>query len=163
MTPPPGASPVIRRAGTADLPALVALEEMSFDQPWSAALLRTELESSCSFVLLASSPEPPGTVVGYAAFQIVTDQAELLRVAVRPGARRRGLGAKLVRSGLAEAAGRGAARCFLEVRPGNRPAIELYRRLGFDEIGRRSGYYADGADALVMAVDLLRPPGAAAS
>lgn len=154
MSAAPDAAPSIRRAGTADLRALVALEAGSFEHPWSAALLRTELESPHSVVLLACRPGAPGGVSGYAAFQIAADEAELLRVAVHPGERRRGLGVELVRAGITRAVARGAARCFLEVRTDNRPAIELYRRLGFGERGRRNGYYADGADALVMALEL---------
>lgn len=157
MTTLSGAASVIRYADAADLPALGALEADAFDHPWSEPLLLTELASPRSFVLLAGRPDTPDEADGYAALRLVADEAELLRVAVRPGARRRGLAAELVRRGLADAAAQGAARCFLEVRTDNGPARALYRRLGFVETGRREGYYADGAAALVLSLELLRP------
>ena len=52
----------------------------------------------------------------------------------------------------------GARRMFLEVDAGNEPAIRLYRKGGFIDAGLRKGYYRDGADAVVMALDLA-PPG----
>jgi ribosomal-protein-alanine acetyltransferase len=140
--------PAIRRGGPDDLPVLAALERAGFplDRAWSLPLLRLELASPHSLVLVAEDP----IALGYAAFRIVADEAELLRVTVAPEARRRGIGRALVEAGLAEAARRGAGRCFLEVRPGNRAAVRLYEALGFRKGGRRPGYYQDGSDALVM-------------
>lgn len=132
-----------------DLPELAALERAGFpsDRAWSFGLLRMELGSPHSLLLVA---EEDGLVLGYAAFRIVADEAELLRVTVSPEARRRGIARRLVETGLAEAGARGAGRCVLEVRPDNAPAVGLYRTLGFREAGRRPGYYRDGSDALIL-------------
>jgi ribosomal-protein-alanine N-acetyltransferase len=147
----PGSAPAIRRAAAGDLPGLGALESACFPRPWSAESLAGTLASPACFVLVA---EGDAGLTGCAAFRSVADEAELLRVAVCPGHRRRGLAWRLVEAGLAELAGRGVARCTLEVRPDNRPALALYRRLGFALEGERPAYYADGARALVLALDL---------
>lgn len=150
MTPgAPRPQVTVRPARPEDLPALAALESAGFtpDRAWSATLLELELDAAGGLTFLA---EGPAGVVGYAAFRTVADESELLRLAVHPDARRRGIGRALVRTGLAASADRGARRCFLEVRLRNRAAIGLYRALGFRTAGRRKGYYRDGDDALVM-------------
>lgn len=144
----------VRTAQPEDLPVLAALETAGFppNRAWSAPLLRLELEAPGALMLLAEGPDG---IVGYAAFRTVADESELLRLAVHPDARRRGIGRALVRAGLAASAVRGARRCFLEVRLHNRAAINLYRALGFRDAGRRQGYYRDGDDALVMSRSTL--------
>jgi [ribosomal protein S18]-alanine N-acetyltransferase len=68
----------------------------------------------------------------------------------RSAARRRGLGALLMAGALAQAVAGGAAAMLLEVAADNDAARALYARLGFEEVGRRRRYYADGRDALVL-------------
>lgn len=149
----------IRPAGEGDLDALASLEAEAFPEPWSRRLLADELAHSASLVLVA---EDAGAVAGYASFRRAADEAELLRVAVSQAARGRGTGRRLVEAGLRELASEGVASCFLEVRPGNAPALALYQRLGFLQTGRRGRYYADGSDALLLSravePDLPSPP-----
>ena len=82
----------------------------------------------------------------------------LTGIAVDPKRRGKGIGAALLEAGFADLLMSPARRMFLEVADDNRPAIALYRRFGFSEIGRRKGYYPrpDGtpATALVMARNL---------
>ena len=85
------------------------------------------------------------------------EAAEILTLAVAPAARRRGIGAALVRAAAGLAAQGGADNLFLEVAQDNPAAQALYRSLGFAEAGRRAGYYARAEgriDALVMRLDL---------
>lgn len=81
-----------------------------------------------------------GAVAGFALARAVVDEAELLLLATAPTYRRRGVGAALVRSILADAQMRGATRVHLEVRAGN-TAVDLYRSTGFAKCGERRGYY----------------------
>ncbi|MNE73850.1 ribosomal-protein-alanine N-acetyltransferase [compost metagenome] len=87
----------------------------------------------------------------------MADEAEILTLAVRPSARRSGLGARLVEAAVVRAAALGAERMFLEVAGDNAAARALYARAGFHEAGRRRGYYAraDGSreDALVLSLN----------
>jgi ribosomal-protein-alanine N-acetyltransferase len=95
--------------------------------------------------------DPPA---GYAAFRHAAGEAELLRLAVVPGERRRGIAQALVAEGLERLEREGVQVCFLEVRVDNVSAVALYERLGFARIGRRRGYYRDGTDALIFALEL---------
>ena len=129
---------------------LAALHAEAFDAPWDAPAFDSLLGQAG--VHLAEVPD------GFILMRTVADEAEILTLAVRPAARRRGVGAALVARGAAEAAARGARRLFLEVAEDNEAARALYGRAGFSEAGRRPRYYAraDGSrrDALLLALDL---------
>lgn len=132
---------------------LAALHAEAFaapDTPWGAAAFADLLAQAGVFVVERDE--------GFILLRAVADEAEVLTLAVRPAARRRGLGATLVGEGAVAAAARGASRIFLEVAEDNAAARALYARAGFAEAGRRRGYYAgvDGArrDALVLELNL---------
>ncbi|HEX4952333.1 MAG TPA: ribosomal protein S18-alanine N-acetyltransferase [Thermoanaerobaculia bacterium] len=142
----------IRRAVWEDLPLLAEIEREAFADPWSAAVLATELQHACARVWLGGSPGAPSA--GYAGFRWTGPEGELLRLAVVPGERRRGLAAALLEAGLGYLREQEAEVCHLEVRADNVPAIALYDRFSFRVVGRRSGYYPGGVDALLMSVPL---------
>jgi ribosomal-protein-alanine N-acetyltransferase len=143
----------VRLATFQDLEAISRLEEVAFKDPWPADMLACELAHPQALLLLASRGEgdPPA---GYAAFRHAAGEAELLRLAVLPGERRRGIARVLVAEGLERLVREGIQVCFLEVRVDNEPAVALYEHLGFARIGRRRGYYRDGTDALIFALEL---------
>ncbi|GAA0791483.1 ribosomal protein S18-alanine N-acetyltransferase [Marinobacterium sediminicola] len=92
-------------------------------------------------------------LLGYCLFSRVLDEAELLRIAIAPDARQRGLGARLLSHAETALRESGTAQLFLEVRLSNQPAQQLYRRAGWQQSGRRKDYYplADGReDALIF-------------
>ncbi|HEY8613806.1 MAG TPA: GNAT family N-acetyltransferase, partial [Roseomonas sp.] len=93
--------------------------------------------------------EPPD---GFVFARAMAGEAEILTLAVDPGARRRGLGGALLTAAVTEAGRRGAEVLFLEVSEANAPARALYARAGAMEVGRRRRYYADGSDALVLRI-----------
>lgn len=143
------------KARPADLPGLLALEERVFPEPWTEKAYRDELQSASSHVyVLHRDAHGNAQVVAFTCFRQAADEAELLRIAVAPGERRRGLGCHMAEAGLEEMRRLGARRCFLEVRDDNAAALALYRRLGFRPAGRRKKYYRDGADAVLLAADL---------
>ena len=137
--------------GVIDAEALAALHAAAFDAPWNAAAL-AELLAQPGAILAAEPGE------GFILLRAAADEAEVLTLAVRPEARRRGLGGRLVETGVARAAAMGAERVFLEVADDNAAALALYARHGFREVGRRRRYYArpDGTrrDALLLALNL---------
>lgn len=138
MTPP-------RDASVADAPALAALHAAAFPPAlaWGAGTIEMLLALPGAFGLWR---EGAGLVLA----RMAADEAEILTFGVVPDARRRGHGAALLRGALAAARSRGAGAMFLEVAAGNAPALALYAREGFAEVGRRRRYYSDGADALVL-------------
>lgn len=126
---------------------LAALHATAFDAPWNAAELTQLLAGPGVFAVA----EPDGFIL----IRVVTDEAEILTLAVRPEARSAGLGGRLVGQGAVRAAQAGARRLFLEVAETNLAARALYARAGFALIGRRRGYYEGGrTDALVLGLDL---------
>lgn len=138
-----------REAAPADAPALAALHAAAFPpaQAWGPDAIALLLAMPGAFGLWR---EGAGLVLARRA----ADEAEILTVAVVPDARRRGHGTALLRDVMAVARAGGATAMFLEVAAGNAPALALYARAGFAQVGRRRRYYADGADALVLRREL---------
>lgn len=133
----------------ADPGRLAAIHAEAFAAPWDEAAL-TELLASPGVFAVAEED-------GFTLIRVVVDEAEILTLAVRPSARRAGLGVRLVEAAVVRAAALGAERMFLEVAEGNVAARALYARSGFVEIGRRRGYYShtDGRreDALTLVLN----------
>lgn len=125
---------------------IAKIERACFAEPWSVSSVEAQLESGNSVFARAYDGE---RLVGYAVGTAAFDEAELYRLAVLPGERRRGFGEGLLHDFLQECHRRGAARVFLEVRAKNTPALSLYRKAGFAQIAVRKGYYGDD-DAVIM-------------
>lgn len=125
-------------------------EKCSFDEPWTLAMLESEIENPLSVIETA---QLDGKTVGYALGRVVADEAELLKICVLCDYRRRGIAEKLLSELLTKMREKGAAACYLEVRSRNLPAISLYKRLGFAEVGLRKNYYHDD-DAVLMKKEL---------
>ena len=141
--------------GFADLDAIVEVMEDSFDsrfgEAWTASQCAGLLPLPGVWLTLARNETG---VVGFALARLVASEAELLLLAVRRGAQRRGVGRRLLDGFIADSRRRGVERLHLEVREGNH-AVKLYERSGFSLVGRRRNYYcgADGRcfDALTLA------------
>jgi [ribosomal protein S18]-alanine N-acetyltransferase len=130
-------------------PALLAAVHAAAFPPaeaWSAEAIAALLATPGCFAL--------GDAEAFVLARVAADEAEILTLAVRPAARRRGLAAGLMARAAATAAAHGARVLWLEVSAQNDAALGLYRALGFVEAGRRPRYYADGADALVLRLSL---------
>jgi [ribosomal protein S18]-alanine N-acetyltransferase len=137
----------VERLGTGEAGLLAELESAAFEHPWSAASLRAELDKEGSLALAIRGAD--GGLEAAALFSTVAGEAELLRIATRPEARRRGHGRRLLEDGLARLAAAGIAAVFLEVAESNAPARSLYRAMRFEENGRRPAYYRDGTAAVL--------------
>ncbi len=140
----------VRRAAAGDAAAVTDLEETCLGHDaWSAGLLAEVVAGEVPTVH-ALVAEAGGAVVGYAAGSLVADVAELQRLAVLPGHRRRGTAGLLLDRLLALARDAGAVRLLLEVREDNTGALGFYAAAGFAEVGRRPRYYRDGEAAVVL-------------
>lgn len=140
-----------------DAAALAGLHAEDFSRPWSVLEFETLIAQPVNFgfkALAAGAPAPDGFVLA----RLAAGEAEILTVAVARAARRHGLGRGLMEAVLRTLHAQRAEALFLEVDETNAPALALYRRLGFREVGRREGYYQgrSGArtGALVMRRDL---------
>jgi ribosomal-protein-alanine acetyltransferase len=95
-------------------------------------------------------------ILGFVVGRRVLDEAEILNLAIRAGARRQGEGRKLVMRLLEEFRKNRVSRVFLEVRESNKGAIAFYEQLGFRAAGERKGYYQDPPEAAVVMEAWLR-------
>ncbi|THF55948.1 ribosomal-protein-alanine N-acetyltransferase [Pseudothauera rhizosphaerae] len=137
----------------ADLEWVTANEAELHPYPWTRGNFADSLGAGYSAWIQSDGGHP----CGYAVVLSVLDEAHLLNISVARGAQGRGLGGALLDFLCARARASGATQFFLEVRPSNQPALALYRRTGFEPIGRRKGYYpAPGGreDAIVMRLPL---------
>jgi [ribosomal protein S18]-alanine N-acetyltransferase len=142
----------IRQAHAEDLPRVAWLEDAAFADPWPFELLAYEFGHPRGFLLVASwDDEPPS---GYVAFRHGGGESEMLRLAVDPQERRRGVARILVEHGLDRLRQERVQSCHLEVRMDNISAIAFYQALGFERSGRRKSYYRDGTDALLYSLAL---------
>lgn len=135
---------------TADLEAVLEVDQASFVNPWTREMFLRELQNPhVSFIfVLRTAPE---SVVGYCSSWLVFDEWHINNVAIRPEWRRQGGGRALLRHVLEEASKLGARRATLEVRRSNAAARRLYEGLGFEVTGVRSGYYTHpDEDALIL-------------
>jgi ribosomal-protein-alanine N-acetyltransferase len=135
---------------SADLDAVIAVEEASFTNPWTREMYQAELtHTGVSFFMLARASDR--TVVGFCSYWRVVDEIHINNLAVLPSHRRQGVGRALLARVLREAVAQGAVRALLEVRRSNEDARRLYEALGFTLAGIRRGYYTGPVeDALVL-------------
>jgi [ribosomal protein S18]-alanine N-acetyltransferase len=146
-----------------DLTAVLALEEDLFaPDTWTASMYRDELSmADTRHYLVAESVPPAGgqsSIVGWAGLIAYDDEAHVSTIGVARGRQGEGIGSRLLDALLTEADRRSPV-VLLEVRADNARAMDLYRRRGFAEIGRRPRYYQpSGTDAVVMKRE--RPAGA---
>jgi len=142
---------------TKDAGRLSGIHASAFARAWSAFEFEGLLADRAVLadgLFLGRGQSPSGFVLS----RIIVDEAEILTIAMAPEARGLGHGRPLVARHLDELARAGVRTVHLEVEEGNAPALALYRRLGFRQVGRREGYYAkpDGTKvaALTMSVSL---------
>jgi [ribosomal protein S18]-alanine N-acetyltransferase len=147
------ALPSIRRAGLTDVRSLWEIEQLSYAAPWSLWCFLAEYANSKSTILIAGPPPSEDWETwGFIVFWLVADEMHLLNLAVHPTRRRRGISRSLLTAALVQARAQGAAVAWLEVRPSNQAALNLYQSFGFEEVGVRPGYYTDNdEDALIYA------------
>jgi ribosomal-protein-alanine N-acetyltransferase len=139
-----------RTTSDEDLDAVAALEAASFTNPWTRQMLADELSRN-EFARLYALRLPGIRVAGFCACWIVMDELHINTIAIAAEHRGRGLGSALMRHIMRDVAGQGVTRATLEVRESNRPARQLYERLGFVTAGVRHGYYTEPVeDALIL-------------
>ena len=141
---------VLVRLTEALIPQMEELERICFSMPWSAEMIRSELENPSCLYLAALEGD---TLLGYIGVQTVLDEGYINNVAVRPEYRRRGIASALISLLIEQAREIGLAFLTLEVRASNDAARALYEKLGFSPVGRRRNYYEKPReDAILMTI-----------
>jgi ribosomal-protein-alanine N-acetyltransferase len=150
----------LRALRPADVPVIAELEQRLFPlDAWPLEMFVDEVsQPTRSYLVAEAGPAAePGTdtrVVGYCGVMCVDTMADIQTIAVTPEHEGRGIGTAMLTQMIDEAGRRGAEQVLLEVRSDNLRARALYVRFGFRHIHTRPRYYRDGADALVMRLEL---------
>lgn len=132
-----------------DLPFVAAIEREAFTDPWSEKSFRDALGHPA--IYFAGARDDAGRLLGYVVAWFVADEGQIANLAVAPSAWGAGVGRTLLDSALREATLRSAEYVYLEVRDSNDRARHLYQSRGFEEVGRRRGYYRRPVeDAIVL-------------
>ena len=135
----------IIRMNESHVSAMAELERQNFSEPWPEIAVRSELTNALALWLVAVED---GVVAGYVGSQTVLQEADMMNIAVADTHRRRGIARMLVEELIRQL---DAYQLTLEVRASNAPAIALYEKLGFQQVGLRKNYYhKPKEDALIL-------------
>ncbi|MCX7817183.1 MAG: ribosomal protein S18-alanine N-acetyltransferase [Syntrophales bacterium] len=132
-----------------DVPYVQRIEECSFGVAQDISMWLRELSLPFSRNYVAKNDE--GQILGFISFWVLKVETQLIQIAVDEGSKRRGIGSVLLQKMLDVSAELGIKEVSLEVSEKNRAAYKLYRKFGFQVVGKRKAYYSriDG-DALIM-------------
>ena len=156
---PAPAGVTLRSMNGADIPAVHVLERRLFPvDAWPLQMFHDELAQAETRHYLVA--EVAGEIVGYAGLMCIEPIADVQTIAVAPEREGQGIGSLMLTRLIEEAARRKAKDVLLEVRADNPRAQRLYQWFGFEQIHRRPRYYRDGADALIMRLELAGWTGA---
>ncbi len=131
---------------------IAQLEKVCFSDPWSEEAILPELANPLSLWLVAIDGD---RLVGYVGSQSVLGETDMMNIAVAPEYRRKGIAEKLIAALIDKLTEQGNHCLTLEVRISNAPAIALYEKMGFVQVGRRPNYYRNPKeDALILRKEL---------
>ena len=154
----------VRTARESDVDAVLAIEQVSFSDPWGRDSFESALDLERMMFLVAVTPDEAGAgaavgppeLLGFVVALLLFDEAEVADLAVAPSARGRGVGGRLLDALTVEAYAVGVRSMYLEVRESNASARALYDSRSFAHVGRRRGYYRNPSeDALLMRRDIV--------
>jgi len=140
----------IRPMRETDVHDIVEIERTCYQHPWSGTIFSDCLHAGYSCWVCGRG----GIIEGYGVISVAAGESHLLNLCVRNDSRRQGVGRKLLRHLISIARRHDAEVVFLEVRPSNAAARQLYVSEGFNELGTRRDYYPRGGgreDALILA------------
>lgn len=138
----------LEKMSLSDLKEVLAIEMASFPSPWNEGFFLQEIKCPTSYFFVMKHH---GSVIGYAGYWKVLDEAHVANIALHPSYRGKGLGRLLFRYLLTKAHQGGAMKASLEVRKANTIAQNLYQSFDFKSVAIRRNYYSEeGEDALVM-------------
>lgn len=149
---------VMRKMTVDDLATVMEIDRLSFSTPWSERSFRSELNNNPAACLRVAEVQMKAPrIVGFVGIWMLVDEAHISTLAVHPDLRGQGIGGVLLRDAIEQAVGLHASLVTLEVRQSNQNAIHLYRKHGFETVGRRVRYYRDNQeDAILMTLTDLR-------
>lgn len=145
--------PFYRPMQEADVRTVLEIERRAYKYHWTEGIFRDCLRVGYGCWVM----ELNGAIIGYGVLSLVVGEAHLLNICIAPEWQGKGYGSQLLEHFMELARERSASQMLLEVRPSNTPALSLYRKRGFNEVGLRKAYYPSEKgreDALILAIDL---------
>lgn len=130
------------------------LEKLCFSLPWSRQALISQLPDDMHMFIAAIRDD--GQVLGYVGMMYVLDEGYISNVAVSPEHRRLGIADALINALIDRANEKDLSFVTLEVRKSNVPAIELYIKNGFSEVGLRKNYYTKPTEDAILMTRFLK-------
>lgn len=143
---------LIKYAEMSDVPNIARIELESIDEPWSESQFISALLSDSDILLAASYNN---CTIGFIEASFVLDEININSIAVDAEYRKLGIASMLI-SSLEKIFSGSAEKLMLEVRSRNIPALNLYRKLGFSEDGKRKNFYSHPPDDAVLMTKLLK-------
>lgn len=137
----------IKKMTNQDLLKIKDILISDFDDFWSYSVLKDELNSDNSLYFFIENNQ--GLVLGFIGIKIILDEAELMNIVVKKDARNLGIGSFLLKKVIQEASNLKLKNIYLEVNELNIPAINLYKKFNFTQIGLRKNYYGDNSGVLM--------------
>lgn len=127
---------------------ITELERQCFSEPWSENALSEELSNTCAVFFAAIVDN---ILVGYIGMHNICSQGYITNIAVFKQYRRKGIAGTLLQKIIEYALDNNMEFVSLEVRKSNMPAISLYIKYGFKEMGIRKKFYSKPCeDAVIM-------------
>ncbi|MBR5155118.1 MAG: ribosomal protein S18-alanine N-acetyltransferase [Clostridia bacterium] len=130
---------------------LVKIEEQCFNSGYAKTTFLKELENKIAIYIVAVDGK---TVLGYMGLWNICGGADIIDVAVHKDFRRQGIGEGLISEMLKVCKKENIFEVNLEVRVSNFAARELYKKMGFSEVGLRKLYYENKEDAILMKIKI---------
>ena len=146
------------RLTSIEIPSVLSIEEQNSDDPWSQLQFTTSIENSNNICYCLSLN---GKTIGYLIAMLAEDTADILNIGIDPNFQRQGYGRDLLNHFIEELRKRDIGEILLEVRVGNKSAIQFYKRQGFEEISVRKNYYTKNSknqsqreDGIIMSIQI---------
>ena len=141
-----------------EIPSVLSIEEQNSDYPWSQLQFTTSIENSNNLCYCLSLN---GKMIGYLITMLAGDTADILNIGIDSDFKRQGHGTALLNHLIEELRKRNIGEILLEVRAGNKSAIQFYKRQGFEEISVRKNYYTTNSknqsqreDGIIMSIKI---------
>jgi len=139
----------------ADLDDILVVENVSHAHPWSVGIFQDCLRVGYYSPILKDDED----IISYGVMSLAVEEAHIFNVCVATAYRGKGFGLQMMEHLLSVATEKNTKSVFLEVRPSNEVAIQLYNKIGFLEVGVRKDYYPSKngrEDALIFAMDIFQ-------
>ena len=138
---------------------MLSIEEQNSDYPWSQLQFTTSIENSNNLCYCLSLKDK---TIGYLIAMLAGDTADILNIGINPDFKRQGYGTALLKHLIEELKKRNIGKILLEVRAGNKSAIQFYKKQGFEEISVRKNYYTKNSknqshreDGIILRIKIL--------